>query len=99
MTSTFRITLGIMSVTALLLLPVGLQAEQGSGSGMGKGSAGESMKGKGGEQHSEQKHEDMGQAGSKGQQGMKGGGSPMEQDTQGGDKMIGEKKDMGKKKK
>lgn len=97
MASIVRSTFAVMSVTALLALPVALQAEQGSGGGKGKGSSSESMKGKGGEQHGEQKHEDMGQAGSKGQQGMKSG-SPIEKDKVGTDKMIGEKgADVGKK--
>lgn len=100
MASRCRIFLTVLSVAAWLCAPAGLMAEQGFGSGMGKGSSGQSMKEKGGEQHGKQKHDDMGQAGSPGQQGVKGGGSPMEHDTQGSDKMIDEKgKDGGKKKK
>jgi hypothetical protein len=58
--------------------------EQSQGQGM------ESQQGIKGSQESSQKMQrDPAQAGSQGQQGMKGGGSPMEHDKGAGDKMMG----------
>ena len=99
MTANVRIGLSVAAfLVTSLVVTAPATAEQGMGGSGGKASSGGAMSGKGGSEEGGQKQPDTTpQAGSPGQQGMKGPGSPMEKDKT-GDKMIDEKnKGKGKK--
>jgi hypothetical protein len=95
---TSRIGLPVLGLFFVILLAGFAYAESGSGSSGGaKGSSGGMSEKRGTHQEQQKPKDTPEQAGSQGQQGMKGSGSPMEHDK-GGDKMIDDKgKTKGKK--
>jgi len=91
MITNLRIGLSVIAMLCWVLSGPLASADQASG---GSGSSG---KGTGKEQEQRSQPDTPPQAGSQGQQGMKGAGAPMEKDTKGGDKMIDDKEKTKKK--